>query len=44
MVEGFITTGEFRMLSCDGTFKTTNKMEVLFDTVGEEKERWMKES
>ena len=44
-VYGFITTGEFwRMLRYDGTFQMTNKMEVLFDTMEEEKGRWMKEN
>ncbi|KAI5799188.1 hypothetical protein DFH27DRAFT_559923 [Peziza echinospora] len=43
-VYGFVTTGEFwRMLSYDGAFEMTNNMEVLFDTMDEEKEKWMKD-
>ena len=41
---GFITTGEsWRMIRYDGTFQMTNKMEVVFDAIEEEKARWMKE-
>ena len=45
IVYGFITTGgSWRMLSYDGhTFKMTNNIEVVFDTMAEEKERWIKE-
>ena len=43
-VYGFVTAREFwRMLSYDGTFEMTNNMEVLFDTMDEEKETWMKD-
>ena len=43
-VYGFITTGDtWRMASYDGAFQITEKMEILFDTMGEGKERWMKD-
>ncbi|KAI5839539.1 hypothetical protein DFP73DRAFT_587459 [Morchella snyderi] len=43
-VYGFVTTGEsWRMISYDGTFQMTNKMDVIFDTMDEEKELWMKD-
>lgn len=43
-VYGFVTTGEsWRMLSYDGAFQLTNKMNVLFDTMGKKKDRWMKD-
>ncbi|KAI5839540.1 hypothetical protein DFP73DRAFT_208286 [Morchella snyderi] len=43
-VYGFVTTGEsWRMISYDGTFQVTNKMDVIFDTMDEEKELWMKD-
>lgn len=43
-VYGFVTTGEsWRMISCDGRFQMTDKMEVLFDTMEGAKERWMKD-
>ncbi|RPB15816.1 hypothetical protein P167DRAFT_542534 [Morchella conica CCBAS932] len=42
-VYGFVTTAEFwQMLSYDGAFQVTNKLDVLFHTMGEEKEKWMK--
>lgn len=42
-VYGFVTTGEsWRMISYDGTFQMTNKMDAIFDTIDEEKELWMK--
>ena len=48
LVYGFVTTGgSWRMLSYDGrTFKVTDKIEVVFDTMGrndQTKEKWMKE-
>lgn len=43
-VYGFVTTGDtWRMLKYDGEFQMTNKIDVLFDTMSEEKERWMKD-
>jgi hypothetical protein len=43
-VYSFVTTGEsWRMLSYDEIFRMTDKMEVLFDTMGGAKERWMKD-
>ncbi|KAI5839543.1 hypothetical protein DFP73DRAFT_561266 [Morchella snyderi] len=43
-VYGFVTTGDtWRMLKYDGKFQMTNKMEVLFDTMDEDKEKWMKD-
>lgn len=40
----FITTSDtWRMASYDGTFQITEKMEILFDTMEEDKERWMKD-
>ncbi|RPB27122.1 hypothetical protein L211DRAFT_780111, partial [Terfezia boudieri ATCC MYA-4762] len=45
-VYDFVTTGEhWRMLSYDGTeFVMTNQFTVVFDTMGEEKEEWMKKN
>ncbi|KAA8898902.1 hypothetical protein FN846DRAFT_194803 [Sphaerosporella brunnea] len=45
MVYGFVTTGEsWRMLSYDGTsFALTEKIEVLFEGMHGDKERWMGE-
>ena len=43
-VYGFITTGDgWRMVSYDGTFMITEKMELLFDTMDEDKQRWMED-
>ncbi|KAG0636772.1 hypothetical protein HOY80DRAFT_976006 [Tuber brumale] len=43
-VYGFITTGDsWRMVGYDGAFKITENMEILFDTVGEDKGRWMED-
>ena len=43
-IYGFITTGDsWRMVSYDGTFKITEKMELLFDTMDEDKQRWMED-
>ena len=44
-VYGFVTTGEsWQMLKYDGkVFRKTNSIVVLFDSMDEEKERWMKE-
>ncbi|KAG0136442.1 hypothetical protein HOY82DRAFT_624787 [Tuber indicum] len=41
-VYGFVTTGEdWRMISFDGTFKMSNQVHLLFETMGEEGEEWM---
>ncbi|KAF8538994.1 hypothetical protein BDD12DRAFT_839949, partial [Trichophaea hybrida] len=44
-VYGFVTTGEtWQMLRNDGTsFQLSEKMNVLFDTMDEDQERWMKD-
>jgi len=43
-VYGFVTTGEsWRMIRYDGTFLMTNKFHATFDTIGDEKEKWMKD-
>jgi len=44
-VYGFVTTGEsWQMLEYDGkVFRKTNNLVVLFESMDEEKERWMKE-
>ena len=43
-IYGFITTGDsWRMVSYDGGFRITEKMELLFDTMGEDKQRWMED-
>lgn len=43
-VYGFVTTGDtWRMLKYDREFQMTNKIDVLFDTMSEEKDRWMKD-
>lgn len=43
-VYGFVTMGDtWRMLKHDGEFQMTNKIDVLFDTMSEEKERWMRD-
>jgi len=43
IVYGFITMGDsWRMISFDGDFKISEKIELLFDTMDECKERWMK--
>jgi len=43
-VYGFVTTGEFwRMISYDGTFRMTNTIILVFGTMRDEKEKWMKE-
>lgn len=44
-VYGFVTTGErWRMVRYDGrSFELTENMDVLFDTMGEDKERWMRD-
>ena len=43
VVYGFVTTGvSWRMLRYDGvSFIMTDKIEVVFDTMGRNKERWM---
>ena len=45
-VYGFATMGEsWRMLNYDvsgGLFMATNKIEVIFQTMGREKEKWMR--
>jgi len=45
IVYGFVTTGDsWRMLSYDGErLKVTDKIEVIFDTMVRNKEKWMKE-
>ncbi|RPA91459.1 PLP-dependent transferase [Choiromyces venosus 120613-1] len=41
-VYGFITIGDsWRMISFDGEFKLSNKIELLFDSMGEDEEQWM---
>jgi len=41
-VYGFITMGDsWRMVSFDGEFKLSQKIELLFETMDEEEERWM---
>jgi len=43
IVYGFITMGDsWRTVSFDGEFKISEKMELLFDTVGKAMDRWMK--
>lgn len=43
-VYGFVTTGvSWRRISYDGTFQTTNKMDLIFGTTDEEKELWIKD-
>ncbi|KAL7271813.1 hypothetical protein RUND412_005401 [Rhizina undulata] len=43
-VYGFITTGDsWRMASYDGTFQMSEKMEILLDTIDDDKERWIKD-
>ncbi|PUU76177.1 hypothetical protein B9Z19DRAFT_272754 [Tuber borchii] len=46
IVYGFVTTGEdWRMLTYDGgEFVMTNKIVVLFNTMKEEKEKWLQEN
>ncbi|KAF8472134.1 hypothetical protein BDZ91DRAFT_717287 [Kalaharituber pfeilii] len=47
MVYGFVTTGvTWRMLrydGSDGSFLVTNRIEVVFDTMRREQERWMRD-
>lgn len=45
-VFGFVTTGDdWRMIAYDGhTFQMTEKFMVLFDTMGKQKDRWMKQN
>lgn len=41
---GFITTGEsWQMIIYDGKFQISEKMDILFHTMDEAKERWMKD-
>ncbi|KAG0135878.1 pyridoxal phosphate-dependent transferase [Tuber indicum] len=41
-VYGFITMGEsWRMISFDGKFAVSEKIQLMFDTMGKEEERWM---
>ncbi|KAG0639565.1 pyridoxal phosphate-dependent transferase [Tuber brumale] len=41
-VYGFVTMGDsWRMISFNGTFTLSNKIELLFDTMGESEEEWM---
>ncbi|RPA91474.1 PLP-dependent transferase [Choiromyces venosus 120613-1] len=41
-VYGFVTMGDsWRMISFDGEFKLSNKIELLFDSMGEDEEQWM---
>ncbi|RPA98364.1 hypothetical protein L873DRAFT_1687562 [Choiromyces venosus 120613-1] len=46
VIYGFVTIGEdWRMLSYDGSeFVKTNKFTVLFDTMRDQKEKWMSEN
>ncbi|KAG0643083.1 hypothetical protein HOY80DRAFT_1034624 [Tuber brumale] len=40
-VYGFLTMGDSRrMISCDGTFTLSNKLELLFDNMQENKKEW----
>ena len=43
VVYGFVTTGDsWRMLSYDGAlFQVTDKLHVVFDTMGNDKDKWM---
>ncbi|RPA95766.1 hypothetical protein L873DRAFT_1812569 [Choiromyces venosus 120613-1] len=41
-VYGFVTMGDsWRMISFDGTFKMSEKIELMFDSMGKNEERWM---
>ena len=42
---GFVTTGDsWRMLSYDGAlFQVSDKLHVVFDTMGKDKDKWMRE-
>ncbi|KAG0124740.1 pyridoxal phosphate-dependent transferase [Tuber indicum] len=41
-VYGFITQGDsWRMISFDGTFKLSKRIDLLFDDMGEKEEEWM---
>ncbi|KAF8543477.1 hypothetical protein BDD12DRAFT_874574 [Trichophaea hybrida] len=43
-VYGFVTTGDsWRMIRYDGTFQVTDKFEILFGSIEEDKETWMKD-
>ena len=42
IIYGFITNGDsWRMISFDRELKMSEKFELMFDTMGEDKERWM---
>ncbi|PUU82936.1 hypothetical protein B9Z19DRAFT_1061476 [Tuber borchii] len=42
VVYGFITMGDsWRMISYDGNFKITEKIELVFDSMADDKERWI---
>ncbi|KAG0133659.1 hypothetical protein HOY82DRAFT_538055 [Tuber indicum] len=44
IVYGFITSGDgWRMVSYDGAFVITEEMRPIFDTMGKDKRRWMKD-
>ncbi|KAF8418383.1 hypothetical protein EV426DRAFT_318548 [Tirmania nivea] len=45
VVYGFITTGDnWRMLSYDGvSFRMTENLHVMFETMGKDKDRWMRD-
>ncbi|KAF8534478.1 hypothetical protein BDD12DRAFT_860159 [Trichophaea hybrida] len=45
VVYSFVTTGEsWRMLSYDGkSFQVTDKIDVMFGTIGKNKEKWMRD-
>ena len=45
VVYGFVTTGDsWRMLSYDGgSFMVTDKLHVVFDTMGKNKDKWMRD-
>ncbi|RPB01533.1 hypothetical protein L873DRAFT_1803235 [Choiromyces venosus 120613-1] len=41
-VYGFVTmVDSWRMISFDGTFKMSEKIELMFDSMDKDKERWM---
>ncbi|RPB01494.1 hypothetical protein L873DRAFT_1803199 [Choiromyces venosus 120613-1] len=41
-VYGFVTMGDsWRMISFDGTFKMSEKIELMFDSMDKNVERWM---
>lgn len=42
-VYGFITMGDdWRMATCDGSFQISGRMGLIFDTMHNDKEKWLK--